>query len=107
MYRNKLSKPGDHSSASYSLTADFFRFFSDPTTLLILGNVRKKEMPAQAISKNIGIATGKVQIKLTAMEQEGVLLSQVRSGESVYRVANSKIAKTLEQILDFPKKKLQ
>lgn len=107
MYRNKLSKPGDHSSASYSLTADFFRFFSNPTTLLILENVRKKRMSARAISKNIGIAAGKVQIKLTAMEQEGVLISQIRSGESVYRVADSKIAETLEQILDFPQKKLK
>lgn len=107
MYRNKLNNSGDHSSASYSLTADFFRFFSNPTTLLILGYVRKKEMSAQAISKNTGIAFDKVQIMLTAMEQEGVLLSQVRAGESVYRVAKSKIAKTIEQILDFAQKKLK
>jgi hypothetical protein len=39
------------------------------------------------------------------MEQKGVLLSQVRSGESVYRVADSKIAETLEHILDFQRKK--
>jgi len=42
-------------SECHWVTANFFRSFSDPTALMILDIVRKKEMTSRAMSKKLGI----------------------------------------------------
>ena len=74
---------------------------------MILDAVRKKDMTPPAISKKLGIASKTVLDKLKAMEGEGILVSYMRSKDTLYRIANSNIAKAFEQILEFPEKKLK
>ncbi len=109
MPRLKLNHPqtGYDPEGSYFLTADFFLSFANPTVLMILDIVRKKEMTSPAISKRLGITSKIVLDKLKAMERDGILVSYVKSKGTFYRIANSAIAKTFEQILEFPERKLK
>ncbi len=104
----KMSRfKSDELAGSYFLTADFFLFFANPTTLMILDLVRKREMTSLAISRKLGIRHQTVLGQLRAMEREGILASSVRSKNAFYRFANSQISKAFEQILEFSERKLK
>jgi DNA-binding transcriptional ArsR family regulator len=84
---------------SYLAAADFFLFFSNPISLMILSVVRKKEMTAEEISKELGIGLNTALVKLNAMERKGILASRVRSQKTLYRIAELKILKAFDRIL--------
>ncbi len=92
---------------SYFLTADFFLCFANPEAVRILDLVRKKEMTSLAISGKLGMRTQIVLDKLTAMEREGILISYMKSKNTFYRIADSRIVRALEQILEFPERQLK
>ena len=64
---------------SYLVTADFFLSFSNPTSLMIMDIVRKKEMTSEEVSRRLGIKPQTAVTRLNAMEREGFLASRVRS----------------------------
>jgi|WetSurSiteA1Bulk_404760.scaffolds.fasta_scaffold41174_2 DNA-binding transcriptional ArsR family regulator len=107
-----MSSGSDHSHSgldsqeSYLLMANFFRFFSSSTALMILDTVRSKEMTSLEVAKKLGLSPLTVLAKLKTMEREGVLVSYVGSKRVVFRLADSEISQALEQILNIPKKKL-
>ena len=105
--KSDQSQTGSEFAGSYFLTADFFLYFADPTVLIILDLVRKKEMTSIDISKKLGMTAKIVLDTLKAMEREGILVSHARSKTTLYRVADSRIAKAFEQILEFPERKLK
>ena len=74
---------------------------------MILDIVRKKEMTSEEISKKLGIEPNTVVAKLKAMERKGILVSCVRSQNILYRVADSKILKAFDRILEIPARKLK
>lgn len=84
---------------SYLATADFFLSFSNPISLMILSVVRKKEMTAEEISKELGIGLNTALVKLNVMERKGILASRVRSQKTLYRVEDLKMLKAFDRIL--------
>jgi DNA-binding transcriptional ArsR family regulator len=92
---------------SYFLVANFFLFFSNSTALLILDIVRKKEMTSMAISRKLGITPKAAVSKLKRMEREGILVSDVRSQNTFYRVAAPEIIRAFDKILKFPERMLK
>jgi DNA-binding transcriptional ArsR family regulator len=94
------------SQESYLLTADFLRFFSNSTVMMILGKVRRKEMTPFEIAETLGMSPCTVLNKLKTMEREGILVSSVRSQNLFFRVTDSNIMQALDLILEFPKKRL-
>ena len=84
---------------SYCVTADFFLSFSDPTALMILDIVCKKEMTAEDISKELGIRLNTALVKLNVMERKGILASRVGSQKALYRIADLNILKAFDRIL--------
>jgi DNA-binding transcriptional ArsR family regulator len=92
---------------SYCVTADFFLSFSDPTALMILDIVRKKEMSSSAILKKLGIEPNTVAANLKAMERKGILVSFLRSQNVLYRVAAPQIIKAFNRILELPTRNLK
>jgi DNA-binding transcriptional ArsR family regulator len=92
---------------SYLAAADFFLSFSDPTALMILDIVRKKEMSSSAILKKLGIEPNTVAANLKAMERKGILVSFLRSQNVLYRVAAPPIIKAFNRILELPARKLK
>jgi DNA-binding transcriptional ArsR family regulator len=106
-HRSSQSQTDSDQEKSYCVTADFFLSFSDPTALMILDIVRKKEMTSRAMSKKLGIKPDTLLAKLRAMEREGILVSCVRSQNVLYRVAAPKIIKAFNRILELPARKLK
>ncbi len=100
------SRNGSNSWESYLLMADFLRFFSNSTALIILDKVRRKGMTPFEIAKTLGMSPYTVLNKLKTMESEGLLVSSIRSQKLFFRVADSNIVQALDLILDFPKKRL-
>ena len=84
---------------SYLMAADFFLSFSNPSSLMILDIVRKKEMTAEEISKELGIRLNTALVKLNVMERKGILASHVGSQKALYRVADLNILKAFDRIL--------
>jgi len=105
--RSDGPQTGSELARSYILTANFLLYFATPTVLMILDLVRKKEMTAPAISKRLGMTSRIVLDALKVMEREGILVSYVRSKNTLYRIADSRMAKAFEQILEFPERKLK
>jgi hypothetical protein len=89
------------------MIADFFLSFSDPTALMILDLVRKKEMTSRAMSKKLGIKPDPLLAKLRAMEREGILVSFLGSQNVLYRVAAPTIINAFDRILELPARKLK
>jgi len=89
------------------MIADFFLSFSDPTALMILDIVRKKEMTSREISQKLGIGPKAVMAKMKAMERNGIVASCVRSQNTLYRIADLKFLKAFDRILEFPAKRLK
>jgi DNA-binding transcriptional ArsR family regulator len=87
--------------------ADFFLSFSDPTALMILDIVRKKEMTSRAMSKKLEIMPDNLLAKLRAMERKGILVSCVRSQNTFYRVSDLHVLKAFDRILELPVRKLK
>jgi DNA-binding transcriptional ArsR family regulator len=100
------SHNGSDSQESYLLMADFMHFFSNSTALMILDMVRRKEMTSIEVAKTLGLSPHTVSTKLKTMEREGILVSHVMPKRIIFRVADSKISRALDQILEIPKKKL-
>ena len=92
---------------SYLAVADFFLSFANPALLMILSAVRKKEMTAEEISRELGTRLNTALVKLNAMERKGILASRVRSQKTLYRVADLKFLKAFDRILEFPVRKLK
>ena len=109
MHRHRSSRLGIglDKDESYSVTADFFLSFSNPTSLMILDIVRKKEMTSEEVPRNLGIKPQTAVTKLNAMERQGILASRVRSQKTIYRVADLKILKAFDWILEFAGKRLK
>ncbi|MGD0101749.1 MAG: winged helix-turn-helix domain-containing protein [Acidobacteriota bacterium] len=108
MFRHKSGQSPTNSAVDqyYSLAASFFLLFSNSTTLMILDVVRKKEMTCLAISKKLGIAPETVLSTLRSMEQEGILVSHVRSRNTFYGISDPNVLSAFDQILKLPAKKL-
>jgi DNA-binding transcriptional ArsR family regulator len=105
--KSSQSQTNSNRDKSYCLTADFFLSFSDPTALMILDIVRKKEMSSKAIFKKLGIEPNTVVANLKAMERKGILVSFLKSQNIIYRVAAPKILKAFNRILELPARKLK
>jgi DNA-binding transcriptional ArsR family regulator len=106
-HRSSRSQTNSDLEKSYCLTADFFLSFSDPTALMILDIVRKKEMSSRAIFKKLEIEPNTVAASLKAMERKGILVSFLRSQNVFYRVATPKIIKAFNRILELPARRLK
>jgi predicted transcriptional regulator len=106
-FKSDHSQTGSELAGSYFLTADFFVYFANPEVLRILDLVRKKESTSLAVSRKLGIQAQTALDKLTAMEREGILISYIRSKNTFYRIADSRIVQALEQVLEFPERQLK
>ncbi len=106
MFRTKSGHSRINVEESYFLAADFFLSFSNPTALMILNLVRKKELTPLAISKKLGTTAETILPKLRAMERERILISRVSTRNTFYRIADQHIVRAFDQILKFPEKKL-
>ncbi len=104
--RSSQSQIDSNQDKSYCVIADFFLSFADPTTLMILGIVRKKEMTSRAISQKVGIEPDTILAKLKAMERGGILVSCVRHQNILYRVADLHVLKAFDRILELPLRKM-
>jgi predicted transcriptional regulator len=93
--------------ASCLLASKFFLFFSNPTALMILDVLRKKESTSQQLVKELGIGRKMILSKLKAMEKERILISYAISRDVYYRIADAPILKAFDQILEFPEKRLK
>jgi hypothetical protein len=91
--------------ASCLLASNFFLFFSNPTALMILDTLRKKESTPQGLAKELGIGRKTILSKMKAMEKERILISYAISKDVFYRVANTPILEAFDQILAVPEKR--
>jgi DNA-binding transcriptional ArsR family regulator len=98
---------GSENDPSYLVAADFFLSFSKPASLLILNAVRKREMTAGEISQGLGIKPEAVSAQSNALQREGILASRIRSEQMLYRVADRRILKAFDRVLESPVKTLQ
>lgn len=97
---------GSDDDKSYLAAADFFLSLSSPISLMILSIVRNQEMTSEEISQRLGIEPKATATKLNAMEKHGILASRVGSKKNKYRVADLKILKAFDRILEYPAKRL-
>ena len=106
-HRSSRSQTNSDLEKSHCMIADFFLSFSDPTALMILDIVRKKEMTSREISQKLGIGPKAVMAKMKAMERNGIVASCVRSQNTLYRIADLHILKAFDRVLKLPSRKLK
>jgi DNA-binding transcriptional ArsR family regulator len=106
-HRSSRSQTNSDLEKFHCMIADLFLSFSDPTALMILDIVRKKEMTSRDMSKKLGIKSDTLLAKLRVMERGGILTSCVRAENTLYRVADLHILKAFDRILELPARKLK
>ena len=90
----------------FKLKAELCKTLADPTRLIIIDRLRKREMSVGDIADTIGIAQSSVSRHLAILRERGILQPRREGNNIFYSLTDSKIGEACDMVSEVLRNKI-